>query len=525
MKEELALAVGVQVIKTDENGEEVKYITDENGQLNINDIEWGNYYIEEINVPDGYERLSTKYTFSVTRQTFENDNISITSVTNSETNEQISIIKNRRLNGSVKLTKYACDASGNKTETVLPQAVYELYLSNGQLIGEYTTDENGEILVKNLEWDSYYFLEKQAPQGYSISDKKIAFVVNSKNASFEQSLSAYDKLESGEIKINKTIQSQSIYAGHGNSTFIFKIIGKDENNEQKVTLYKAITFTQEDQKNVDENGNITKSITITDIDPYKYEITEEQNYRYELDTITPVTNAQVNEKTGIINLIGIENKGEITFSNIKQNNSLLTDTELITNTTQSEYYLIGIEVEPKRQSYEIGKNLTASDFTYKLLYSGGQETTAELTDGITINDSTTYQETKPGSHIAKVQYTKDGKTFETEVITKWAMPSDYFTYEVLDSNEKTIYISGINNKYTSPDVLYIPSEYNGYKVVQIAGNGTDYYNKLGNIGNVKSVEIENGVEKIGASAFYNCSKLTNITIPNSVTSIGDYAFF
>ena len=516
---------GVQVIKTDENGEEVKYITDENGQLNINDIEWGNYYIEEINVPDGYERLSTKYTFSVTRQTFENDNISITSVTNSETNEQISIIKNRRLNGSVKLTKYACDASGNKTETVLPEAVYELYLANGQLIGEYTTDENGEILVKNLEWDSYYFLEKQAPQGYSISDKKIAFVVNSKNASFEQSLSAYDKLESGEIKINKTIPSQSIYAGHGNSTFIFKIIGKDENNEQKVTLYKAITFTQEDQKNVDENGNITKSITITDVEPYKYEITEEQNYRYELDTITPVTNAQVNEKTGIINLIGIENKGEITFSNIKQNNSLLTDTELITNTTQSEYYLIGIEVEPKRQSYEIGKNLTASDFTYKLLYSGGQETTAELAEGITINDSTTYQETKPGSHIAKVQYTKNGKTFETEVITKWAMPSDYFTYEVLDSNEKTIYIRGINNKYTSPDVLYIPSEYNGYKVVQIAWNGTNDYNKLGNIDNVKSVEIENGVEKIGDYAFYYCRELTDITIPDSVTSIGNCVFY
>ena len=515
---------GVQVIKTDDNGEEVKYITNENGQLNIDDIEWGNYYIQEIEAPEGYQRLSTKFTFSVTRQTFENDNTAISAVINSETGEQISIIKNNKLKGKVRLTKYACDASGNKTETVLPQAVYELYLANGQLIGEYITDENGEISVEELEWDSYYFLEKQAPQGYSISDKKIAFVVNSKNASFEQSLSAYDKLESGEIKINKTIPSQSIYAGHGNGTFIFKIIGKDENNEQKVTLYKAITFTQEDQKNVDENGNITKSITITDVEPYKYEITEEQNYRYELDTITPVINAQVDEKTGIINLIGIENKGEITFSNIKQNNSLLTDTELITNTTQSEYHLIGIEVEPKQQSYEIGKNLTASDFTYKLLYSGGQETTVELTEGITINDSTTYQETKPGSHIAKVHYTKDGKTFETEVITKWVMPSDYFTYGVLDSNEKTIYIRGINTKYTSPDVLYIPSEYNGYKVVQVAGDRSDTSNKLQNINNVKSVEIGDGITKIGDYAFYYCSSLTNITIPENVTSIGSSAF-
>ena len=209
---------GVQVIKNDENGEEIKYITDENGQLNINDIEWGNYYIQEIEVPEGYQRLTAKFTFTVNRQTFENNNTAITTVTNNETNEQVSIIKNGRLKGSVKLTKYACDASGNKTETVLPQAVYELYLANGQLLGEYTTDENGQIVVQNLEWDSYYFIEKQAPQGYSISDKKIAFVVNSKNAGFEQPLSAYDTQESGEIKINKIIPAQSIYKAHGNST-------------------------------------------------------------------------------------------------------------------------------------------------------------------------------------------------------------------------------------------------------------------------------------------------------------------
>ena len=91
--------------ETIDNGEEIKYITDENGQLNINDIEWGNYYIQEIEVPEGYQRLTAKFTFTVNRQTFENNNTAITTVTNSETNEQVSIIKNGRLKGSVKLTK------------------------------------------------------------------------------------------------------------------------------------------------------------------------------------------------------------------------------------------------------------------------------------------------------------------------------------------------------------------------------------------------------------------------------------
>jgi len=39
-----------------------------------------------------------------------------------------------------------------------------------------------------------------------------------------------------------------------------------------------------------------------------------------------------------------------------------------------------------------------------------------------------------------------------------------------------------------------------------------------------SITIPNGVTSIGEDAFYDCSKLTSITIPNSVTSIGGGAF-
>ena len=42
--------------------------------------------------------------------------------------------------------------------------------------------------------------------------------------------------------------------------------------------------------------------------------------------------------------------------------------------------------------------------------------------------------------------------------------------------------------------------------------------------NLTSVTIPNGVTSIGASTFRGCSSLTSIVIPSSVTSIGDTAF-
>ena len=63
----------------------------------------------------------------------------------------------------------------------------------------------------------------------------------------------------------------------------------------------------------------------------------------------------------------------------------------------------------------------------------------------------------------------------------------------------------------------IPSEIEGHKVVSI---GTGAFKDS----NVKNIVVPNSVTSIGNSAFYGCSSLTQIEIPTSVTSIGDDAF-
>ncbi len=79
----------------------------------------------------------------------------------------------------------------------------------------------------------------------------------------------------------------------------------------------------------------------------------------------------------------------------------------------------------------------------------------------------------------------------------------------------------VTRYYGSGTVVTIPSKLGGYSVTCIQG-----YNDLGIFHgkNVSSVTIPNSVTNIGEKAFRFCTSLTNVNIPKSVTSIGTCAF-
>ncbi len=86
-----------------------------------------------------------------------------------------------------------------------------------------------------------------------------------------------------------------------------------------------------------------------------------------------------------------------------------------------------------------------------------------------------------------------------------------FTYEI-SNGEVTI------TEYVGDDTeVEIPSTIEGYPVTSI-GYGAFYENGL------TSITIPDSVTSIGEEAFYGCESLTSVTIPDSVTSIGYSAF-
>ncbi|MBF0727178.1 VaFE repeat-containing surface-anchored protein, partial [Enterococcus gallinarum] len=117
------------------------------------------YRLEEINAPKNYLLNKTPLVFSITDDT-----------------EPIKVINfaNRQARKNVKLFKYE---EWNKKKTPLAGVTFTLYNGEGKALGEYTTDTNGELLVKGLVAGSYYFTENAPLESFQPNTDKQAFTV------------------------------------------------------------------------------------------------------------------------------------------------------------------------------------------------------------------------------------------------------------------------------------------------------------------------------------------------------------
>lgn len=157
--------------------------TDGDGRLLIEDLEWGSYYLEEVEAPEGhylYGSRKTEFTIQA----------AATSVSLEVTNRSL---------GKAELVKYDAD----QPELWVEGAEYELYNAQDRRLGTYRTDRNGRILAEGLEWGEYYFVEKTPAPGYLLNPSRIDFTIFQDNALEPVRLDTRDEEITAAVKLTK----------------------------------------------------------------------------------------------------------------------------------------------------------------------------------------------------------------------------------------------------------------------------------------------------------------------------------
>ncbi len=288
------------------------YTTNVNGEIIIDNLTWTDYYLKEIIPPLGYQLNDERYEFTIDNETAENV-IEITAIDN-------------EAEGKVLFTKK------DENDNQLSGAKFNLYKNDGTLVRtNLETNSSGQILVEGLPFGIYYFDEIEAPTGYGLSDEKAVFEINKNNVSKQVEVSMKDSKDSKPyVKVTKKIKKSDIIYEHGEASFIFRLSGKDESNNNH-EYYKTLTFKQSVVDN--QNSEYVSLTTIfKGLEVGTYTLSEETVNRYIINQITDISATGAQESNTVkFTLNGVTSNGEATFVNKKIKQSGLTHTDIVTN--------------------------------------------------------------------------------------------------------------------------------------------------------------------------------------------------
>ncbi|EAD5761490.1 hypothetical protein EXZ75_04780 [Listeria monocytogenes] len=138
-------------------------VTDANGIAELVGIPEGTQVkISELLAPSGYHNIGE---------------VKTTIIRPSETTELI--FNNNKQMGTVKLTKSGQEFGADMPNDnyTLKDALYGIYNSSNERVGELITDEKGYAESNSLSLGQYYLLEEKAPSGYLLSEEKLAFEI------------------------------------------------------------------------------------------------------------------------------------------------------------------------------------------------------------------------------------------------------------------------------------------------------------------------------------------------------------
>ncbi|WP_305926907.1 SpaA isopeptide-forming pilin-related protein [Bacillus mycoides] len=259
--------------------------TNNNGQIIIDKLKPGTYYLQETKAPEHYQLDSKLIRFTISED-------QTTVVNRTATN---SLTK-----GSALLTKV------DKHNKTLAGAEFTVQDRNGKNIPGYeklTTNDQGQIEAKDLRPGDYQFVEEKAPKHYSLDKKPIEFTIE-KSQQKAFTVTATNHLIKGGVTLTKADDID----GTTLAGAVFKIV--DANDEKKIV-----------RENVKTGADGT--VTVKDLEPGTYKFIETkapQDYTLNTDPITftidksqqslATVTATNSLKTGEVELLKVDEFGE-----------------------------------------------------------------------------------------------------------------------------------------------------------------------------------------------------------------------
>ncbi|MBJ8125353.1 choice-of-anchor A family protein [Bacillus cereus] len=152
--------VGAKFHIEDSKGKIVgELVTNKEGEAISKDLPKGNYTLVEIEAPKDYELLKEKITVKV-----EKDAVVEIKIGNKKLPDPM---------GKMKLVKVDISDKNKK----LAGAKFHIEDSKGKIVGELVTNEEGEVVSKDLPKGNYTLVEVEAPKGYELLKEKITVKV------------------------------------------------------------------------------------------------------------------------------------------------------------------------------------------------------------------------------------------------------------------------------------------------------------------------------------------------------------
>ncbi|MCI8509334.1 MAG: hypothetical protein HFJ06_12350 [Lachnospiraceae bacterium] len=159
------------------------FATDKNGEILIENLPVGTYYIKETLAKKGYLLSGERTEITLSKETL---------------NRTVGI--DNWMKGSIKVIK-----TDGKTKVPLKGVGFDLLDAGKKKLGSFITDKNGEIYISDLEPGIYYIKETKALKGYRLTDELAEVVITKEYPDHTVNMKNFRNGTSITIRTNTTI--------------------------------------------------------------------------------------------------------------------------------------------------------------------------------------------------------------------------------------------------------------------------------------------------------------------------------